>query len=329
MPLDHIGRGPKSEIAKAVTAGTLVPGDLIITNDEKGNELVLIERDKSQVVIKSRTQNDIEVLGVNISTEVANGKVLPAGMDLEEFVKKLVQKRIAATYTAPTITLANNGGQAATTVEAGSTVSIKLTSTFTQHDAGTISTHTINRGSEGIATGTENILNGIETLVVPDGTTTYTSVATYKEGAIKKDNFGDNSPTGHIVAGTKTSTAYNIVGARKAFWGTGTGAVPALNSAYIRALSGSMLNPTAGKTFTLTVPEGDQFIVVSLPSTRTLKQVTYVDLGDKGMLEKFTKSTVAVAGAGGAGVAANNSNTYVYAMAAPAAAAMNFEFLIQ
>lgn len=329
MPFDHIGRGPKSEIGNAVTAGKLGSGDLVVTNDERGNELVLIERDNSQVVIKSRTQNDIQVLGVNLSTEVTDGKTLPAGMDLEEFVKKLVQKRIAAKYTAPTIALANNGGQAAATVEAGSTVSMKLKSTFTQNDAGTITTHSIQRGSDEIANGTSNELTAEESFIVPDGTTSYTSVASYAEGAIKNDNFGDASPSGHIAAGSKTSSVYNIIGARKAFWGTGTGATPELNSAYIRALSGSMLNPTAGKTFTLTVPEGDQFIVVSLPSSRTLKQVTYVDLGDKGMLDKFVKSTVAVEGAGGAGVAANNSNTYVYAMAAPAAAAMNFEFLIQ
>lgn len=329
MPLDHIGRGPKAKINDAVTAGSLVAGDIVVTNDEKGNELILIERDKSQVVIKSRTQNDIEVLGVNLSTEVADGKTLPAGMDLEEFVKKLVQKRIAASYTQPTIVIANNGGQAATVVEAGSTVSVKLKSTFNAGDAGAIASHVIKRGTHEVATGSGAQLEGAETLVVPDGASTYASTVAYAEGAIKNDNFGDASPSGHIAAGSKTSSNYTITGARKAFYGTGTGATPALSSAYIRGLAGSKLNPTAGSTIAVTVPEGDQFIVISLPSARTLKQVTYVDLGDKGMLEKFTKSTVAVEGAGGAGVSADNSNTYVYAMAAPAAAAMNFEFLIQ
>ena len=329
MPLDHIGRGPKAQIEAAINAKTIVPGDLVVTNDEKGNELILIERDNSQVVIKSRTQNDIEVLGVNLSTEVADGKTLPAGMDLEEFVKKLVQKRIAAKYTQPSVVIANNGGQAATVVEAGSTVSVKVKSTFTAGDAGAITSHSIKRGGTEVATGTDATLAHEESFVVVDGATNFSSTVEYAEGAIKNDNFGDASPTGHITAGSKSSTNYTITGARKAFWGTGTGATPAINSAYIRALDGTMLNPTAGKTFNVTVPEGDQFIVVSLPSARTLKQVTYVDLGDKGMLEKFTKSRVSVAGAGGAGVDADNSNVYVYAMAAPAAAAMNFEFLIQ
>ena len=328
MALDHIGRGPKAGIAQAITENKIVAGDIVVTTGDKGQELVLIERDNSEVVIKSRTQADIEVMGVNLSDGVANGKVIPAGTDLEEFIKQLVQKRIAAKYTAPTIAIANNGGQAATTVEAGTEVSVKLKSTFTKNDAGAITAHKILRGTEEVATGTDAIVTLEESYVIPDGTTTYKSTATYAEGAIKNDNFGDESPNGHIAAGSKTSSNFNIVGARQAFYGAiDAGALPTINSAYIRALSGKKLNPAAGNTFTVQVAEGQQHIVVSLPSTRTLKQVTYVDLGDKGMLEKFTTSTVAVNGAGD-GVAADNSNVYVYSMAAPAAAAMNFEFLL-
>lgn len=326
MPLEHLGRGPKADIAQAITDGKIKAGDVIVTND--GNELVLIERDNSQVVVKARTQNPIEVMGVNLSDGVSNGKTLPAGLDLEEFIKTLVQKRIAATYTQPSVAIANNGGQAATVVETGTSVSVKLKSTFTKGDAGAITNHVIKRGAEELATGTEASLTGEETLVVTDGATTYNSTVTYAEGAIKKDNFGEDSPNGHITAGSKNSSNYTITGARKAFYGTGTGATPELTSAYIRGLSGNKLNPTAGSTINVTIPEGDQFVIVSLPAGRTLKQVTYVDLGDKGMLEKFTKSTVAVEGAS-ASVATNTNNVYVYAMAAPAAAAMNFEFLIQ
>lgn len=323
----NIARGPKAEIENAITAGKINSGDLVLTNDEKGNELVIIERDKSANVVKSRTENEIQVLGVNLSSEVADGKTLPAGMDLEEFIKLLVQKRIPASYTAPTIAIANNGGQAAAVVESGTSVNVKLKSTFTQNDAGAIATHAIKRGATDIATGTANALNGEEVFVVPDGATTYTSVASYAQGAVKNDNFGDASPTGRIPAGSKTSSNYIITGARKAFYGTATGKLPTLDSAYIRGLAGSKLNPAAGNTIAVTIAEGQQHLIVSLPASRTLKQVTYVDLGDKGMLDKFVKSTVSVAGASD-GVAADKSNVYVYSMAAPAAAAMNFELLL-
>ena len=328
MILDKLGRGPKSEIAAAIESGKLDTGDLIVTTGDNGNELILIERDNSLVPITSRTQNDIEVMGVNLSDGVANGKTIPAGTDLEAFIKQLVQKRIAATYTAPSIKIENNGGQKAEVVETGTSVDIKVKSTFTVADAGAITSHVITRGSTEVATGTEATLTHEETYVVPDGATTLKSTVKYAEGAIKNDNFGDASPNGHIAAGSKTSSNYTITGARQAFYAAvDAGALPTIDSDYIRGLSGKKLNPAAGNTITVTIAEGQQHLVVSLPSTRTLKQVTYVDLGDKGMLEKFTQSSVSVAGAS-ADVSADNSNVYVYSMAAPAAAAMNFELLL-
>lgn len=324
----NIGRGPKAEIAQAIADGKIKAGDFVVTNDEKGNELVVIERDNSQLVVKSRTQNDIQVMGVNLSDGVSNGKTIPAGTDLEDFIKQLVQKRIAATYTQPSVKIANNGGQAAATVEAGTSVNISVKSTFTAGNAGAITKHAITRGGTEVATGTEAELTHSETFVIPDGATTLKSTVTYAEGAIKNDNFGDASPNGHIAAGSKSSSNYTITGARQAFYGAvGAGALPTIDSAMIRGLANKKLNPAAGEALTVTIAEGQQHLVVSLPSTRTLKQVTYVDLGDKGMLEKFTTSTVAVAGAS-ADVATDNSNVYVYSMAAPAAAAMNFELLL-
>lgn len=328
MPLKNIGRGPKAQIAQAITDGKLIAGDIVVTNDANGgNELVLVERDNSAVVVTSRTQADIEVMGVNLSDGVANGKVIPAGTNLEDFIKQLVQKRIAATYTQPSVKIENNGGQKAEVVETGTTVSINVKSTFTAGDAGAITKHAITRGGTEVATGTEATLEYADSYVVPDGATTLKSSVTYAEGAVKNDNFGDASPNGHIAAGTKNSSNYTITGARKAFYAALATLPETMDSAAIRGLAGSTLNPVAGSTITVQIAEGQQHLVVSLPSARTLKQVTYVDLGDKGMLEKFTTSTVAVAGAS-ADVATDNSNVYVYSMASPAQAAMNFELLL-
>ena len=326
MAFDHIGRGPKNQIATAVTNGDIVAGDVVVTND--GNELVLIERDNSQVVVKSRTENAIEVLGVNLSSEVKDGSTIPAGVDLEDFIKLLVQKRIAATYSSPSVSIANNGGQAATTVESGTSVTVSVKSTFTKNDAGAITKHAITLAGAEVATGTDAVLTFSDTYNVPDGNFVAKSSVSYGEGAIKNDNFGDASPSGHIAAGSVNSSNYTIVGARKAFYGTaGAGSLPELTSAYIRTLSGSKLGPKAKDTFTLTVAEGQQHVIVSLPAGRTLSQVTYVDLGDKGMLSKFTQTTVAVAGASDT-VDTNTNNVYTYSMASAAAAAMNFEFVI-
>lgn len=328
MALKHIGRGPKDEINSAITSGDIEAGDIVVTTGDNDGELILIERDNSQVIIKSRTQSDIEVMGVNLSDGIANGKVIPAGTDLDAFIKQLVQKRIAATYSAPSISISNNGGQAATTVETGTTVNLAVKSTFVQNDAGSLISHSISVNGTEVESGTTNTLTyGDSSYVVKDGNNIAKSTVTYAEGAIKKDNFGDDSPNGHIAAGTKTSSNFTIVGARKAFYGALTNMIE-LTSANIRTLPSNKLNPTAGSTINVTIAEGQQYLVVSLPAGRTLKQVTYVDLGDKGMLEKFTTSTVAVGSAAGDTVNTNNNNVYVYSMAAPAAAAMNFELLL-
>ena len=248
----NVARGPKDQIETAIAAGKLPAGTFVITNDaedEKGNELLIVERDETPVVITSRTQEDIKVMGVTLSSEVADGKTLPAGMNLDDFVRMLVQKRIAATYTAPTIAIANNGGQAAATVEAGTSVTMKLKSTFTQKDAGAVTSHVIKRGTTEIATGTDAVLTAEETYVVPDGTTTFTSTASYDAGAVKKDNFGDESPSGKIEAGSKTSSNYNVVGARKAFYGALTALPATMDSAAIRALANNKLAPAASCCF--------------------------------------------------------------------------------
>ena len=79
--LQHIGRGPKSEIAAALQSGALVIGDLVVTTGSNGNELVLIERDGSQVVIKSRTDSELTILG----------KTVPAGSDLDAVIGVLAE----------------------------------------------------------------------------------------------------------------------------------------------------------------------------------------------------------------------------------------------
>lgn len=323
-------RGPKDQIATAIADGKLGAGALVITNDNpdsEGNELVIIDKAKSPVVITSRTQEAIEVMGVNLSSEVADGKTLPAGMSMDEFIKLLVQKRIPATYTAPTISIANNGGQAATTVEAGTSVTVKVKSTFTQKDAGAVTSHVIKRGDEEVATGTEATLTHEETFVVVDGGTNWKSTVEYAEGAIKNDNFGEASPTGHIAAGSKSSSNFTITGARKAFFGALTALPESVDSAIVRGLAKNKLNPAANDVLEVQIAEGQQHLIVALPSARTLKQVTYVDLGDKGMLSKFTQSTVSVAGAS-ADVDAVTYNLYVYSMSSAAQAAMNFELLL-
>ena len=77
--LEHLGRGPKAQINEAITSGLLKAGDFVVTTD--GEELVVIERDNSLVVIKSRTQEEILV-----SDPALGVAKIAAGTSLDEIV---------------------------------------------------------------------------------------------------------------------------------------------------------------------------------------------------------------------------------------------------
>lgn len=125
-----------------------------------------------------------------------------------------------------------------------------------------------------------------------------------------------------------SSSGYSITGQRNAFWGSGVGKLEALTSDVIRKLANKRLNVTSGTKISMKVETGQQNIVFVLPEPRTLTQVIYDDLGDKGMLSSFTKSTVQVADARGGQNGLKNYNCYVYNLSVPAAAPMNFTFAI-
>lgn len=323
MALKHIGRGPKDKVTEAIASGVIESGDLVLTSGENADELLIIERDNTPVPVTSRTQNDIQVVGVNLSDAVTDGQTIPAGTSVEDFIKKLVQKKIPATYTAPTISLANNGGQAPAVVEVGSAINVNVKSTLTINDGGAIEKHAILVNDVESATGTDAELVYNESIVIEDGDIVIKSAVNYAAGAIKNDNFGNESPEGAIASGSINSEEFVITGARKAFYGAASGELPTIDSAYIRALANSKLDPKAGDIIRVSMAIGDRHLIVSLPSSRTLSQVTYLNLGDTGMLQKFTSSTVSVEGASEGN--ADSNNVYVFTMAAPAEAAMDFE----
>lgn len=173
-----------------------------------------------------------------------------------------------------------------------------------------------------------DVEGGNGSLVIGDETISFTAKATYEEGEIKNNNLGEPSPDGHVLAGSVTSSAYNIIGQRNAFWGSGVGKFEDISSDKIRTLTNKRLNLSANTNIALKVESGQQYIAFALPSPRTLKQVIYDDLGDKGMLASFVKSTIQVADARGEQNGLKDYNCYVYNLNTPAAAPMNFTFVI-
>lgn len=162
------------------------------------------------------------------------GDTINAGTPIETVIKKLLAKQIPPTYTAPTVSIANNGGTASGNYEIGTTVSPKLKATYNKNDGGNL----IQLNIVGIASGaTSPLATEIEPFVL-ESTVSYKASAEYEEGPIKNDNLGEPYPTGHISAGTKSSGNYTFTPYRQGyFWGVlaTSSAEEPLTSAIIRA----------------------------------------------------------------------------------------------
>ena len=318
--------GSKANIETAKTNGTIGPQDVLFLDNR---EIGWIAKDGTTVMSTSRTQEAITVNGVT-GLGIANGATISAGTSLDDFVKMVVQKAIPATYTKPSVSIANNGGQASGNVEAGTTISPKLKATFTKNDAGDLTSIVIKKGSTEVANGTESPLTYTgEDVVIGDESITFSASATYGDAPVKTNNLGQESKENWFAGGTVNSGNYTITGKRNLFYGTGVGSVPTVTSDMVRGLTNKKLAPAAGTSFNINVAVGQQYIVIAYPATlRDINNVTYVEANDSGMASSFTKTTIDVADARGGSNGTMSYKVYTYAMAVPAAAAMTFKVTI-
>lgn len=318
--------GSKANIDTAKTNGVIDSYDVLFLDNR---EIAWISKHGDTVISTSRTQEPVTVNGVT-GLGIANGATIPAGISFDEFVKMVVQKAIPATYTKPTLAIANNSGQASGNVEAGTTITPKLKATFTKNDAGDLTSIVIKQGSNEVATGTTSPLtyNG-EGIVIGDEVITFTATAEYDDAPVKQNNLGQDSTENWFAGSSVTSSDYSIAGKRNLFYGTGVGAVPTITSSMVRDLVNKKLAPSAGTSFNINVAVGQQYIAFAYPADlRDVHNVTYVEANDGGMATNFTKTTINVADARGGENGLKSYKVYTYAMAVPAAAGMTFKVTI-
>lgn len=319
--------GAESGIQAQIDAGKIDESDFVVTSDT--DTLVYIDKDKNQHQLgnaKSKESHDVN-LGVNGSVGgLKTGDVIDAGTSIDELIKKIVTKRVQATYTQPSVAL--SASIAAGSFEVGSTITPTLTAKYIQNDGGELENIKISDGQTDVVVGSTSPLAAESHEVnVVDGDTTFSAIASYGEGQVKNDNLGDASPDGHIAAGSKMSNKITFTGKRKAFYGAGAGEIPAVTSESVRALGGNVLGPIAGTTFSIPISVGQQYVEFAYPATlRDVKEVMYVETNDTGAVSKFTKSDAQVEGLNG--YQATAYKVYSYQMAAPAAANMTFKVTI-
>lgn len=319
--------GESSKIDEQIAAGTITSSDFIVGSDD--DVLYYVDdANATHALGASKTKESHTVqLGAGGSIgSLKTGDVLDKGIDLDTLIKKLTMKRIAPTYTAPRVTLTTSSAAA---VEVGTEFTPALSATFTKNDAGALTELAIYQDgvTNAIVSSPTSPASASPNVTTPEGTVSFYAKATYAEGAVKNDNLGDASPSGHIAAGSINSSKVTFTGKRNTFYGTGAGNLPELNSAFVRGLGKNVLGASSGTVFSVPVAVGQQYVAFAYPATlRDVSQVMYVETNDTGAASKFTKSTVSVEGANGA--KAINYKVYTYQMATPAAASMTFKVTI-
>lgn len=318
--------GSKENIETAKAAGSIDEFDVIFMDN---GEVGWLDKNNNTVINTPRTQQVHTLNGVSLGA-LSDGDSVPVETSIDEFIAMITQKPIPATYTRPTISLVNNGGQSSGNVEAGTTITPKLKATFTKNDAGDMTSIVIKQGSTEVATGTESPLTYAgDAIVVGDETVSFTASATYGDAPVKKNNLGAESTENWLAGSTITSSTYSIAGKRNMFYGTGVGDVPEITSDFVRGLSNKKLAPAQGNTLTISVAVGQQYVVIAYPANiRDINKVTYVEANDGGMASNFEKYTIDVADARGGENGMVSYKVFIYHMAVPAAAALTFNVVI-
>ena len=246
------------------------------------------------------------------------GDIIAQGTPIENVIKKMLAKQIPPTYTAPTVSLTNNGGTAAGSYEIGTTIFPKLRAAYNQNDGGALTTLSI----VGIASGVTSPLTTEITPFVLSEITRYRASAEYEAGPIKNDNLGDPYPTGQIAAGTKYSSYMTFTPFRQGyFWGildTSSEDQP-LTSAIIRngTSKGSAYSSTTITGIAAVNVANRKRIFIACPASNTgVTKVIMPSAMNADCTADFVKlaSTINVEGASGYAAAAYN--VWVYEPAA-------------
>ena len=313
--------GAKDGIQAKLDDGTITPSDFVVTKED---ELVFIDKAKAQHTLgSSKTKAPIKVTGTSLGG-IADGTTLEAGTSLDDFLKKLLVKRIPATYTKPTLKLETT--VATTPQEVGKKINPTIKAIFTKADAGDLTAIEINKGAEKVE-GTQSPLESTQEVTFADEAVTFSAKATYGQGDIKNDNLNEPSPNGRIEAGSISSSPLTFQGKRMTFAGTGIGEIPELNSEAIRALASKRLGLGKNSKFDVLVDVGQQHIIIAYPATiGDITQIRYEEANDNSMAANFKKQVIQVAGHNN--FTPVNYNVYTYKMDVPAAAKMTFKITL-
>jgi len=194
-------------------------------------------------------QADDIVLDTNITVlaveqgDYTNGSVVTAGTTLTSIIRKMLQKRIPATYVNPVLTIATPN---TTTYEFGESIAVSVNLSWSQNDGGTAAQFQYLRNGAVVNTDPGPTADSLAQSFVLNAATTFTGNVTYAAGPQKYDNFGDLSGTPIPANTVNTSNSVVFTPRHKRYWGCSSSGT--LNSAGILGLPASD-SPRSGSDF--------------------------------------------------------------------------------
>ena len=205
------------------------------------------------------------VIGVSIGS-YKDGDSVNKDEALEDVIKKILQKRIAPTYTSPSLSVSTN-----TTVsqEIGSVISPQISPSWNQGDAGSTIEYLVYKDNVAISSPSSSPSAYTDSNVTLSTNVAYKASITWSDGPIKNDNMGDPDPTGRILSNAASplfSNTITFVPKRAVYYTADTGSSAPTTSAQIKSFT-SNINLSDGSNFSFNVSTSAKRIVIAFPAS--------------------------------------------------------------
>lgn len=242
-----------------------------------------------------------------------SAKLAAKGKNIKQVLASVLAKKENPSKTNPAVSFSSQGNFG--TYEIGTKKNLSYTASlsagsYTYGPATGITAQSWSVSCTGVD-GVKSSATGVFENVVAEATPkTITATATYNEGAVPKNNLGDDYPDGKIAAGSASKTSDKFVGVRYMFWGPVTTNIE-LNSANIRALAHKKAVGT-GTLDTFGAGAGAKKVIVAVPADRKISKVLMPSALNADVTALFVKQSTTISVEGANGYAGAAYNVYVY-----------------
>lgn len=243
-----------------------------------------------------RTTSPINVTLSQPRGSFKSGDVIPAGSNMYDILTKILQEQVLPEYAQPNITFSVKNYQS-TEYEIGSTINPEFFIQCDAGDSGGISNLQLVRDGVVISNNSQNELTYTDNITICNDEIIYTAKATYIDGVVKNDNFGNPYPNTAITAGTISKTI-SFLGYRAYFYTHDSIGSNSISSNEIRSYKyKSDCSAEIGTEFIIHANIGDRRVSFAYPSQiGSVTSVKYVEGGNDDYKSLFDKTTVDVEG---------------------------------